>query len=145
MEALKSNKQVENGPILASIEQIDSAIQILPPLTRKDVGPGMLILVDKTLPLQPSRDTLDPPPMQKWAEEGFTVLQIQLEDNCDSLKFEEILEKALKSLRGHEKCQPKDKIGLISTIFLTPPISRHTLKLVIQRISQFKVAFLTVP
>jgi len=49
---------------------ISSSITIQPPLSRRGEGPGLLLIVPEDLDLGSSSKTLDPPPLQKWAEEG---------------------------------------------------------------------------
>jgi hypothetical protein len=56
--------------------------QLQLPLSRRGKGPGLLIFVPKTYTasaLGSGQKTLDPEPIQKWAEEGFTVVQIAVD------------------------------------------------------------------
>ncbi|KAK8181148.1 hypothetical protein BC567DRAFT_284277 [Phyllosticta citribraziliensis] len=71
------------------------------PLTRRGYGPGLLLLVDATLPLTPSDKTLDPPPLVKWAEEGFCVAQVLIDGDEDEKR---LLQTALMLLRGMDEC-----------------------------------------
>lgn len=46
-----------------------------PPLTYRSTGPPLLLLLPPSLSSVPiSSARIDPPPLQKWAEEGFTIL-----------------------------------------------------------------------
>lgn len=52
-----------------------------------------------------------PSPLVKWAEEGYTVVEIQaraLQTGKDHL-----IKSAIEALEACEKCEPKDKIGLV--------------------------------
>jgi len=48
---------------------VSPTITVQPPLSRLGAGPGLILLVPTELDLSPSSKTLDPPPLQKWAEE----------------------------------------------------------------------------
>jgi hypothetical protein len=53
--------------------KISDCLSIQPPLSRRGRGPGILLFLSsaKISPRHPK--PLDPEPLQKWAEEGFTV------------------------------------------------------------------------
>ena len=82
------------------------------PLTRRGHGPGLVLLVPSDLDLSGSSKTLDPPPLQKWAEEGFAVAQITLTDGEGS-EFEAQIQDALTSLSDLKECDSVDSVGLI--------------------------------
>lgn len=52
-----------------------------------------------------------PSPLIKWAEEGYTVVEIQAKalsgDQNDAIKS------AVQMLTDCDKCEPKDRIGLV--------------------------------
>ncbi|KGO48626.1 hypothetical protein PEX1_103640 [Penicillium expansum] len=82
------------------------------PLSRQGHGPGMLIIRSlvnlnevNTVP------TLDPEPIQKWAEEGYVTLEIEVSEGHPLAK--ETLIEALDALNQHEKCTTKSSYGLI--------------------------------
>ena len=82
---------------------------LLSPLTRRGFGPGMIIVLPDGLSGQLIGDNSAPPPSIKWAEEGYTVIQI-----CESaLSQETVLCQAVEELAHHDKCTPTDNIGLI--------------------------------
>ncbi|EHA19891.1 hypothetical protein ASPNIDRAFT_179656 [Aspergillus niger ATCC 1015] len=83
---------------------------LLSPLTRRGVGPGMIIVLPDGISGQLIEDHSAPPPSVKWAEEGYTVIQI-----CESaLSQETVLCQAVEELAQHDKCTPNDIIGLIA-------------------------------
>ncbi|KAB5522133.1 dienelactone hydrolase [Coniochaeta sp. 2T2.1] len=85
--------------------QLSRALSIQGPLTRRGgTGPGLLIIQDaraETIPAT-SRSTLDPEPLQKWAEEGFCVARIEVYG--DNSIGEEGLQQAIVALEQHERC-----------------------------------------
>ena len=91
---------------------ISSNIVVQAPLTRRGYGPGLLLLVPTGLDLSGSEKTLDPPPLQKWAEEGFAVAQITLGEG-EGKKFQIYLQEATNALSKLKECESVDKIGLI--------------------------------
>jgi len=79
---------VEETPVplpSAPAVQISPNATLQPPLTRRGKGPGLVIFVPKELPLVEDSLVLDPPPLQKWAEEGYTVLEFKIDPNDTSL------------------------------------------------------------
>ncbi|KMU74443.1 dienelactone hydrolase [Coccidioides immitis RMSCC 3703] len=54
----------------AAPRDISPNITLQPPLSRRGNGPGIIIITSECLELNDSEETLDPPPRQKWAEEG---------------------------------------------------------------------------
>jgi len=79
------------------------------------MGPGIILITPKDLELR--NDTLDVLPQQKWAEEGYAVVNITTGAE-DSLKTS--IDLAVKSLQTLESCDVKDKyfmIGGISPIY----------------------------
>lgn len=109
---------VENGhetPVAlpsASAFEVSDTITIQPPLTRRGHGPALVILVPSDLDLGSSAKTLDPPPLQKWAEEGFTVAQLKVADGA-SKNLKSDLRRALEACPGVKECEGSDKLGLI--------------------------------
>ncbi|KAJ4350767.1 hypothetical protein N0V95_004444 [Ascochyta clinopodiicola] len=57
-------------------QQISPHLILQPPLSRRGKGPGLILVLDHYALIEASEQHLDPPPLQKWAEEGFTVAQV---------------------------------------------------------------------
>jgi hypothetical protein len=55
---------------------ISSGITLQAPLSRRGRGPGLVLVLDHYAATDGKEGCLDPPPMQKWAEEGFAVVQV---------------------------------------------------------------------
>ncbi|KAK5121037.1 hypothetical protein LTR85_005821 [Meristemomyces frigidus] len=89
---------------------VSETITVQPPLTRRGHGPALLILVPPGLALGGSAETLDPPPLQKWAEEGFTVAQIEVADGAaPTLKGD--IQRALAACSELKECDSADSIA----------------------------------
>jgi carboxymethylenebutenolidase len=90
-------------------------ICIQPPLSRRGSGPGLVIVVAASLDLSPHDKTLDPPPLQKWAEEGYAVAQILVDDAVSNIA--EQLGTAVAALEKLPECSG-DKFGMVGTASL---------------------------
>ncbi|KAL6706903.1 hypothetical protein ACN47E_005046 [Coniothyrium glycines] len=100
-------------PPLPAVEliQLDAGVSVLSPLVRRGTGPPLIILAADN---NHATDIVEgvPSHLIKWAEEGFTVAEIQqqaLKEDADG-----VLKRAIEALRGNPKCEPKDKIGLVA-------------------------------
>ena len=87
-------------------------VTIQPPLTRHGSGPALLLLLPNDIDLRTSSKTLDPPPLQKWAEEGFAVAEIRLGSD-DEESFLVYLDEALQALTKMDSCTSIEQTGLI--------------------------------
>ncbi|KAF2789257.1 hypothetical protein K505DRAFT_253722, partial [Melanomma pulvis-pyrius CBS 109.77] len=74
-------------------------ITLQSPLSRRGHGPGLVLVVDHYAALENSASSLDPPPLQKWAEEGFAVAQIRVPGRVGE-GGEFPLERAIEGLKG---------------------------------------------
>lgn len=91
--------------------QIASSIILQPPLSRRGKGPGLiLILPEEYHQYETENKSLDPEPLQKWAEESYAVVQISISSQASSIP----LEVALNALESSNDCDTKDGFGLIS-------------------------------
>ncbi|KAL2163877.1 hypothetical protein VTH06DRAFT_3088 [Thermothelomyces fergusii] len=89
--------------------QITPEISIQPPLSRRGNGPGLVLVVSENLDLSWHEKTLDPPPLQKWAEEGYSVAQIRA---GDGLSIASQLGIAVAELQKLPECSG-GKFGLV--------------------------------
>lgn len=70
------------------------------------------MVLDTSALIEKSEKHLDPPPLQKWAEEGFAVVQLVVPGKVeDGGEFP--LKKALQILKGCEACEFDKGVGLI--------------------------------
>ena len=93
--------------------EIKPGLSIVLPLSRRGHGPGLIVLVPDT---EQSLAIIDGVPSQliKWAEEGYTVIEIQRQALITGGR--EVLVEAARALESCEKCDTKDKVGLIGNI-----------------------------
>lgn len=68
-------------------------------------------MVDHESATKASTESIDPPPLQKWAEESFVVGQIDLSKLEKS--FEETLSATLQSIKDLDSFNGNEKFGLI--------------------------------
>ena len=83
-----------------------------PPLSRRGRGPGIIMFLPPTAPPGTARAlTLDPDPVHKWAEEGFTVVGIPARAaSADTLR--QTVQSAVEALKGASDCTTKDKFAV---------------------------------
>jgi carboxymethylenebutenolidase len=99
--SLPSAKSVVLGP----------GITIQPPLSRLGHGPGLIILTPTTSSKSASGpDYLSP--LQKWAEEGFAVVELQVAFVDSTGSVEKSLDVALDALAECPTCD-RTNVGLI--------------------------------
>jgi carboxymethylenebutenolidase len=93
-------------------QAISPQITLQAPLSRRGKGPGLILVLDTSALIDKSEKHLDPPPLQKWAEEGFAVVQLVVPGKVeDGGEFP--LKKALEILKGCEACEFDKGVGLI--------------------------------
>ncbi|KAK2732138.1 lea domain protein [Colletotrichum kahawae] len=95
------------------------SIAIQPPLSRRGHGPGLIILVEPALDLAKHDKILDPPPAQKWAEEGYAVAQVTVAHGDSNIASN--LASAIEQLKALGSCDDKDKFGLIACLTCETP------------------------
>lgn len=92
--------------------RLNDNVMLQTPLSRSGKGPGLLILVSKDYKPRPSIDiskTLDPEPQQKWAEEGFAVVEVKV----DPSTVEEDFKAGLAALKKLPECASYSTVGVI--------------------------------
>lgn len=103
-----SSHPQQAGPV-----QVSPHIKLQPPLSRLGHGPGLVLVLDHYALMEKSEKHVDPPPLQKWAEEGFAVAQMLVPGKAeDGGEFN--LQKAIDALTELEGCD-KGPIGVICT------------------------------
>ncbi|KAF1975642.1 NTF2-like protein [Bimuria novae-zelandiae CBS 107.79] len=100
-------------------QQLSPHLTLQPPLSRRGSGPGLILVVDHYARLEVSEKSLDPPPLQKWAEEGFAVVQLKVPGKReDGGEFP--LDRAIEALKRCEQCIWGNGVGLISYMTRIP-------------------------
>jgi carboxymethylenebutenolidase len=118
---------------VVEFRQLEDGVTILPPLVRRGTGPPLIILAPNNNDAEKIVEGV-PSNMIKWAEEGFTVAEIQ--QQALEIDAAGALMRSIEAIRGNSKCEPKEKIGLVCE-FTSRFRPRHTLtKLSYQHMSQ---------
>ncbi|KZT58057.1 NTF2-like protein [Calocera cornea HHB12733] len=89
-------------------------VELQAPLTQRDNGPGLILVVPSTLALEVPQVgfLLDPLPTRKWAEEGFCVACISLSPD-DAGELEAAMKDAVERLSTIPALSELSKLGLI--------------------------------
>ena len=98
-------------------------LMLQPPLTRRGHGPGLILVIPEGLDVGPSEKTLDPPPLQKWAEEGFVVAQVTIPDG-DQAPIRRQLSDATEQIRRCDGFDGTEKFGLICVFYENTTVLR---------------------
>ncbi|KAL2869706.1 uncharacterized protein BJX67DRAFT_370558 [Aspergillus lucknowensis] len=102
-------------PNAPSVE-IQADVILQPPLSRCGHGPGLLLIRPRAyVTCQSNNTSLDPEPLQKWAEESFAVVQVTLDAQSSGLQstVSDLVRNAVQVLTELPGCETKDKFGLI--------------------------------
>ncbi|OJJ98130.1 hypothetical protein ASPACDRAFT_123149 [Aspergillus aculeatus ATCC 16872] len=102
-------------------------ITLQPPLSRCGEGPGLLLIRPANLVgCQTNNTTLDPAPLQKWAEESYTVVEITLDtvSSGDAVGVSDAISAAVRALSEYPQCRGSgsgrgDKFGIL--VYGSPP------------------------
>lgn len=97
--------------------ELESNIVLQRPLSRCERGPGLILIRPLSYAdCQKLNDSLDPAPLQKWAEESFAVVQITLnaDSSSDSVKVRDMIKIAKDGLANLEECTVRDMFGFLS-------------------------------
>jgi carboxymethylenebutenolidase len=87
-------------------------IVLQPPLSRRGHGPGLLIILPTVYEeCKGKNETLDPDPLQKWAEEGYAVVRIIT--SGDRHELSSSFKRGLDALVALEECDEKENFGVI--------------------------------
>ena len=97
--------------------EVTPQLSIQPPLSRRGNGPGLVLVVSAALDLSRHDKTLDPPPLRKWAEEGYAVAQILVNDGVADVAGQ--LGTAVAELEKLPECSG-DNFGLVGMDAFSP-------------------------
>lgn len=115
---------VTSGLPSARAVELSANVILQPPLSRCGRGPGLVLLRPASYAgCQQQNTSLDPEPLQKWAEESFAVVQITLDIGLSGEKtvgaLQGLLQEAQDGLTALPECD-KDQLGLIGIERQTP-------------------------
>jgi len=100
----------------AKPESLSPTLTIHAPLTHRGHGPGIVLVTDASTTNGVTNgdathhETLDPLPLQKWAEEGFVVAELRLSSSSD---LRDQVRLATEALAKHDKCSSKSRFAAI--------------------------------
>ena len=120
-KAYDPSSENEQAPLLPSapLITVSSDLVIQPPLTGRGSGPGVILLLQDPSFLGASpvgmRRPLDPEPVQKWAEEGFSVAAVTLSPSSifDQTSAISVLKRAIDGLLQVRELDTRDKFAVI--------------------------------
>lgn len=92
------------------LAELIPGVSLLRPLSRRGTGPGMIILTSDYEDSLAIKEGV-PSPLVKWAEEGYAVVEVQA--RALQTGKGHVIKTAVEGLEGCDKCEPKDKIGLV--------------------------------
>lgn len=96
--------------LVEDLRELGPGVSLLSPLTRRGHGPGIILLVSDS---DASTKIIEgvPSHLVKWAEEGYTVVEIQQQALANGAAG--VLKRSVDALKDNPKCEPKDRIGVI--------------------------------
>ncbi|KAJ8102921.1 hypothetical protein POJ06DRAFT_59046 [Lipomyces tetrasporus] len=100
----------------APVSQLADNAVIQPPLSRRGHGPGLIIIISEAQCDIPCKDTLEPHPLQKWAEEGFAAVRVSFHPKMPSLTSWNIglaLNQGISALKSLPECDDKDRFAVL--------------------------------
>jgi carboxymethylenebutenolidase len=104
---------VEEAPVpvpTIQLVELGPGISLLQPLSRRGHGPGLIILSPSSSSGGVAIEDGIPSPLMKWAEEGYTVVELRARAWADG---HDHIGVALAGLSQSEKCEPKGQVGLV--------------------------------
>ncbi|KAF5862604.1 hypothetical protein ETB97_011510 [Aspergillus alliaceus] len=105
-------------PPLPSAPSVSLGDKVLlqPPLSRCGHGPGLIIIRPYSYAeCQGKNGSLDPEPVQKWAEESFAIVQITVDAvaGADESGVLEFVKRGIAGLESLKECDKKDKFAVL--------------------------------
>ncbi|KIH92794.1 carboxymethylenebutenolidase [Sporothrix brasiliensis 5110] len=95
---------------MPQLKELRPGLALLPPLSRRGTGPGLLVVCPSTADPLAIVDGV-PWPLVKWAEESYTVVHVQpraLKGGADRA-----VQDALAALSRSDECTPKGNVGIV--------------------------------
>ncbi|RHZ54485.1 hypothetical protein CDV55_104306 [Aspergillus turcosus] len=96
--------------------ELNPRVVLQPPLSRCGHGPGLILIRPSHFAeCQEKNKSLDPEPLQKWAEESYAVVQISLDtqSSADTTCVFELVKTAIGRLNSLRECDKNDQFGLL--------------------------------
>ncbi|KAL4895357.1 hypothetical protein BDV59DRAFT_191839 [Aspergillus ambiguus] len=109
---MASSTALPNAPVV----DLGRNVILQPPLSRCGHGPGLIIIRPSDFAACQHKNTsLDPEPLQKWAEESYAVVQVTLdaEVSGDEAHVLNLVKTGMEGLVAREECNKKESFGLL--------------------------------
>lgn len=102
----------------APLVNVGPDVVLQPPVSRCGEGPGLIIVRPGGYArCQAENGSLDPEPLQKWAEESYAVAQITVPHaQSDSDYLLGRFNSAVHALQSYARCSSKDRLGLLGML-----------------------------
>lgn len=101
----------------AQLVELEAGVSLLPPLSRRGYGPGLIVILPHAAPSYAENGTVCadgiPPPLLKWAEEGFAVVQILESAFEQASSADGLFERAISKLQACAECKEEGGVGLV--------------------------------
>ncbi|KAI1609038.1 carboxymethylenebutenolidase [Exophiala viscosa] len=101
----------------ADLVTVDHHSSLLLPLSRRGYGPGLIIVLPEDAPTYTQGGIVCedgiPPPILKWAEEGFAVVEIRESAFKATAAAQEAFAKAAAALESCKACPDGSGVGLV--------------------------------
>lgn len=101
-------------------QQLREGITLLPPLSRRGHGPGLIILQQDSSKHLEIIDGV-PSALVKWAEEGYVVVSIQAQAISHGGDVAEVMRYALEAMQSCDKLESQSRFGIIGELRQWPP------------------------
>lgn len=112
--------EIEDRPTSTELAALPENALVQLPLSRRGRGPGLLIFLPADYsPLKRNgkkSKTLDPEPLQKWAEEGFAVVQLTIGADDDPQETYLNTMDAVRFLLRLPECAEFEKVGVVGIL-----------------------------
>ncbi|KAH6705080.1 hypothetical protein BKA61DRAFT_616852 [Leptodontidium sp. MPI-SDFR-AT-0119] len=109
--------QEENSHLSAKPLSVATDTLLQTPLSKRGAGPGLLLIVPRDYQgrnFGGLNETLDPEPLQKWAEEGFAVAEVRVGAGASTDAAIGYCGQAIQALTELPQCTSKEKVGVIA-------------------------------
>lgn len=108
---------VDLSPIASfSPTTLAANVRLQRPLSRRGNGPGLMIFLagPYSSPKVPAK-CLDPEPLQKWAEEGFAVVEVMIGtvESIPNQRLQVACDRGIAALKALPECTPDERIGVV--------------------------------
>lgn len=107
----------------APATEVSPAVTVQPPLSRAGKGPALIILVNTDAAKKASIDSIDPPPLQKWAEESFVVAQVDV--NNLQTSFKDTLSNTISFIKELPSFDGNEKFGVICSSYTSVALTEE--------------------